>query len=48
MSPKWTGWPLFFVISALTAIPSLFLLVWLQQRRHFDTLAKPTRLVADD
>jgi PAT family beta-lactamase induction signal transducer AmpG len=45
---KWSGWPLFFVISALTAIPSLFLLVWLQRRRHFDTLAKPTRLVADD
>ncbi|MET0924199.1 MAG: MFS transporter [Xanthobacteraceae bacterium] len=43
-----SGWPLFFVISALTAIPSLFLLVWLQRRRHFDTLAKPTRLVADD
>ena len=45
---KWSCWPLFFVISALTAIPSLFLLVWLQRRRHFDTLAKPTRLVADD
>jgi MFS transporter, PAT family, beta-lactamase induction signal transducer AmpG len=43
-----SGWPMFFVISALTAIPSLFLLVWLQQRGHFDTLAKPTRLVADD
>jgi MFS transporter, PAT family, beta-lactamase induction signal transducer AmpG len=43
-----SGWPMFFVISALTAIPSLLLLVWLQRQRHFDTLAKPTRLVADD
>jgi len=44
-----TGWPIFFVISALTAIPSLFLLAWLQQRRHFDGLIKPTRMiVADD
>ena len=46
---KATGWPIFFVISALTAIPSLFLLAWLQQRRHFDGLIKPTRMiVADD
>jgi PAT family beta-lactamase induction signal transducer AmpG len=43
-----SGWPLFFVISALTAIPSLLLLVWLQQRGHFESLAKPTRLVMDD
>src|SRR5439155_408744 len=27
-----TGWPLFFIISALTALPSLVLLVWLQRR----------------
>jgi PAT family beta-lactamase induction signal transducer AmpG len=39
---------MFFVISALTAIPSLLLLVWLQQRGHFESLAKPTRLVMDD
>jgi len=45
---EWTGWPMFFVISALTAIPSIFVLAWLQQRGHFDTLAKPTRLTGDD
>jgi MFS transporter, PAT family, beta-lactamase induction signal transducer AmpG len=43
-----SGWPMFFVISSLTAIPSLFLLVWLQQRKHFEGLAKPTRVVMDD
>jgi hypothetical protein len=36
------------VISALTALPSLVLLVWLQQRGHFNGLAKPTRIVMDD
>src|SRR5690606_5865009 len=35
-----TGWPLFFVLSALVAIPSLILLVWLQARGHFGTLEK--------
>ena len=43
-----TGWPIFFVISALTALPSLVLLVWLQQRGHFKSLVKPTRIVMDD
>ena len=43
-----TGWPMFFVISALTAVPGLFLLAWLQQRGHFEGLAKPTRIAADD
>jgi PAT family beta-lactamase induction signal transducer AmpG len=43
-----SGWPMFFVISALTAIPSLFLLAWLQRRGHFEGLAKPTRISADD
>jgi len=33
-----TGWPLFFVVSVLVAIPSLLLLIWLQQRGHFKTL----------
>jgi PAT family beta-lactamase induction signal transducer AmpG len=42
------GWPIFFVISALTALPSLLLLVWLQQRNHFDGLIKPTHFSADD
>jgi PAT family beta-lactamase induction signal transducer AmpG len=45
---KWTGWPLFFIISALTALPGIALLFWLQQRRHFDGLVKPTHFVADD
>jgi PAT family beta-lactamase induction signal transducer AmpG len=35
---KATGWPLFFVICVLVAIPSLILLVWLQRRGHFDEL----------
>src|SRR5215510_8004882 len=43
-----TGWPWFFIISALTALPSLVLLVWLQRRGHFAGLAKPTRIVMDD
>jgi MFS transporter, PAT family, beta-lactamase induction signal transducer AmpG len=43
-----TGWPMFFVISALTALPSLVLLVWLHQRGHFKSLVKPTRIVMDD
>ncbi len=42
------GWPMFFVISAATALPGLALLAWLQQRGHFDTLAKPTHIVMDD
>jgi PAT family beta-lactamase induction signal transducer AmpG len=36
-----TGWPMFFAISALVAIPSLILLWWLQLRGHFDRLAPP-------
>jgi MFS transporter, PAT family, beta-lactamase induction signal transducer AmpG len=43
-----TGWPIFFVISTLTALPSLALLIWLQQRGHFFGLAKPTRVTAED
>jgi PAT family beta-lactamase induction signal transducer AmpG len=42
-----TGWPMFFIISALIALPSLLLLVWLQQRAHFVGLGKP-RVAADD
>ncbi|UTD26512.1 MFS transporter [Bradyrhizobium sp. WD16] len=37
---KATGWPLFFAICVVVAIPSLLLLVHLQRRRHFDTLGK--------
>src|SRR5205814_6088276 len=33
-----TGWPLFFVVCMLVAIPSLVLLVWLQRRGHFAAL----------
>jgi PAT family beta-lactamase induction signal transducer AmpG len=33
------GWPLFFVGTALTALPALALLVWLQRRGHFRALA---------
>ncbi|MDB5617943.1 MFS transporter [Tardiphaga sp.] len=33
-----TGWPMFFVISMLVALPSLVLLLWLQRRGHFETL----------
>ena len=43
-----TGWPLFFIISAATALPGIVLLGWLQQRGHFATLEKPTRFDADD
>ncbi len=40
---KATGWPLFFVICVLVAIPSLILLTWLQKRGHFETLG-PVRV----
>ena len=40
---EWAGWPMFFVISSLVAIPSLLLLAWLQQRGHFDELG-PVRV----
>ena len=42
------GWPIFFVISALPALPSLLLLIWLQQRGHFNGLAKPTHIMVED
>ena len=35
---KAVGWPLFFVICMLVAIPSLMLLGYLQKRGHFDAL----------
>ena len=34
-----TGWVWFFIITALSAIPSLLLLAWLQASGHFKTLA---------
>jgi MFS transporter, PAT family, beta-lactamase induction signal transducer AmpG len=33
------GWAPFFVICALSGLPALILLAWLQSRRHFDGLA---------
>lgn len=35
-----TGWPLFFALSVLVAVPSLLLLIWLQHRGHFQTLKR--------
>ncbi|WP_295848240.1 MFS transporter [Tardiphaga sp.] len=35
-----TGWPMFFSISVAVAAPSLFLLVYLQRRGHFESLGK--------
>jgi len=35
---QFTGWPLFFVICVLVAVPSLILLAWLQRRGHFAAL----------
>jgi PAT family beta-lactamase induction signal transducer AmpG len=40
---KATGWPAFFVICVLVAIPSLMLLAWLQKRKHFEMLG-PVRV----
>jgi MFS transporter, PAT family, beta-lactamase induction signal transducer AmpG len=34
-----TGWPLFFVICMLVAVPGLLVLLWLQRRGHFEELA---------
>jgi len=39
---KATGWPAFFVVCMLVAIPSLLLLAWLQRRDHFATLTAKT------
>jgi MFS transporter, PAT family, beta-lactamase induction signal transducer AmpG len=33
-----TGWPLFFAICVVVAVPSLILLAWLQRRGHFAAL----------
>src|ERR1700733_2491966 len=35
---KATGWPLFFAICVVVAVPSLIVLAWLQRRRHFSEL----------
>jgi PAT family beta-lactamase induction signal transducer AmpG len=44
----WSGWPMFFVISALLAMPSLLLLAWLQARGHFDQIERPKVIAAAD
>jgi PAT family beta-lactamase induction signal transducer AmpG len=44
---KYTGWPMFFVVSSLVAIPSLLLLAYLQKRGHFATLG-PARVARGD
>lgn len=41
------GWPTFFALSSLTAVPSLVLLAYLQARGHFATLAPPRKVPAD-
>ncbi|MCF2521797.1 MFS transporter [Bradyrhizobium sp. G127] len=41
-----TGWPLFFALSVLVAIPSLILLAWLQRRGHFEALRQTAPLNA--
>ncbi len=43
-----SGWPMFFVISTLTAVPSLALLWWLQTRGHFRTLGPAKAKAGDD
>jgi len=35
---KATGWPLFYAICVVVAVPSLMLLAYLQRRKHFDAL----------
>ncbi len=40
---KAMGWPLFFAICVVVAVPSLILLAWLQRRGHFDDLG-PVRV----
>jgi PAT family beta-lactamase induction signal transducer AmpG len=45
---KETGWALFFILSALAALPSLLLLWWLQVRGHFRALVPEKIAAADD
>ena len=41
------GWPMFFVISALVALPGFALLAWLQMRGHFEDIGKPKVVAAE-
>jgi PAT family beta-lactamase induction signal transducer AmpG len=45
---EWSGWPMFFVISTFTAIPSLLLLWWLQVSGHFARLGPSKPVAAAD
>ena len=37
------GWPLFFILTAVAALPALALLAWLQRRGHFAALPQQER-----
>lgn len=41
------GWGTFFMLSAVVAVPSLILLVWLQRSNHFASLAKQDQAFSD-
>jgi MFS transporter, PAT family, beta-lactamase induction signal transducer AmpG len=41
------GWGTFFMLSALVALPSLVLLVWLQRSNHFVSLSKQEEAFSD-
>ena len=41
------GWGTFFMLSAVVALPSLVLLVWLQRNNHFASLAKQEQAFGD-
>jgi PAT family beta-lactamase induction signal transducer AmpG len=43
-----TGWPVFFALSTLVALPSFALLAWLHARGHFDGMEKPAVIVTED
>jgi PAT family beta-lactamase induction signal transducer AmpG len=45
---EFSGWIVFFAITAASAIPSMALLWWLQARRHFAGLEKPKVIAAVD
>jgi PAT family beta-lactamase induction signal transducer AmpG len=45
---EFTGWPMFFLITAAAAVPSMLLLWWLQIRGHFKTLGPAKVVAADD
>ena len=44
---KWLGWPGFFLVTALAAVPGLVLLGFLVRRRHFENLTPPATIPAE-